>query len=1370
MIMNSNKKTYYLGLDMGTNSVGWAVTDEQYNLIRIKGKDAWGVREFDEAKTAVDRRSKRISRRRRQREVARIGLLKTYFDEVIRKEDPNFFIRLDNSKYHAEDKDEVLESVNGIFNDDDYKDKDYFRDYPTIFHLRQALIKDVVPNDGKYARLVYLALLNMYKHRGHFLDASLSDREERNTLSMIYPSFVEIAEEVSLPVGVANELENILSDRGLSRSKKEAAINELCGFDKSNVKEKLIIKGICGLKVDGKKLFEDIETEEKVEINFSDFSYDEKVDNLAALLGENNFALVDVMKQVYDAGILSSILHGYKFLSDSRVAEYEKHANDLKLLKEVYKRFKTTDEYNAMFRMEESGSYSAYVKSVNSSRFSKDGKPARRTADGRGRDELYNKIKKDLKGIDDENVLYILDEISNETFLPKQLTPGNGVIPNQVHKDEMVVILKNAEKYLPFLLEKDESGLTTSERIIKLFSFQIPYYIGPTSARSEANHGNGWVVRKEDGSVLPWNIEDKIDIEKTQVRFIERLIRDCTYISGEKVLPKNSLEYQAYAVLNEINNLRVNGEKISVEQKQDIFNDLFKTQSKVTKNKLVKYMTGRAWVHSADELSGIDVNINNNLTSYHKFKAIWGDKIDRDDYATVAEDIVKLSTIYGDSKKMLKDILESRYSEYLSADDIKRITGIKFKDWGRLSKEFLELQGCDKDTGEVCSLIRAMWNTNNNLMELLNSDMFTYQEALQDKQHKLTKSLKEFKAEDLDEFYFSAPVKRMVWQTLLIVKEIEKFMECPPTRIFVEMTRSEDEKGDKGRKDSRAKQLIELYKNVKDDSRNWEKEILAANDDGRLRSKKLYLYYRQMGRCMYTGKPIDIEELFTTKYDIDHIYPRHYVKDDNINNNLVLVNKASNAYKSDKYPLEEMPSEVYDLWKSLHASGLINDEKYRRLTGKNPFTDEEKAGFIARQLVETSQGTKGVADLLKQLLPAPDTTVVYVKGRNVSDFRKDYDLLKSRTINDMHHAKDAYLNIVVGNVYFTKFTQNPINFIKKELAYDNSKSYHLGKMYSKDVVRNGYTAWIANSKENVEDGTICTVRKVMAKNTPLMTRLTFEAKGGFTNETLYPASKAKADNYIPFKSSDEKMQDVTKYGGFTNVSGAYFFLVEHEVKGEKIRNLEMMPMNMKDKYGSNNDLLAEYCSTELGLVNPRVCISRIKMQSLVDLNGFKVRLSGRTGNRIILRNEVQMKLDAGWNNYIHYIDKYMESGYVPTKIINETRQELITEKENIELYNLLSEKYSKGVYAKRQNPVGLKLEEGKEKFSQLELYEQCKLISEILKLSVVGPTSADLSLIGGASESGVMRYSKNISKADKMSLINQSVTGLIETEIDMLTV
>lgn len=57
---------YYLGLDMGTNSVGWAVTDPNYNLFKAKGKDLWGIREFNEASTAVERRTHRISRRRRQ--------------------------------------------------------------------------------------------------------------------------------------------------------------------------------------------------------------------------------------------------------------------------------------------------------------------------------------------------------------------------------------------------------------------------------------------------------------------------------------------------------------------------------------------------------------------------------------------------------------------------------------------------------------------------------------------------------------------------------------------------------------------------------------------------------------------------------------------------------------------------------------------------------------------------------------------------------------------------------------------------------------------------------------------------------------------------------------------------------------------------------------------------------------------------------------------------------------------------------------------------------------------------------------------------------------------------------------------------------
>ena len=50
---------YYLGLDMGTSSCGWSVTDEEYHVLRRHGKALWGVRLFEGAKTAEERRMHR---------------------------------------------------------------------------------------------------------------------------------------------------------------------------------------------------------------------------------------------------------------------------------------------------------------------------------------------------------------------------------------------------------------------------------------------------------------------------------------------------------------------------------------------------------------------------------------------------------------------------------------------------------------------------------------------------------------------------------------------------------------------------------------------------------------------------------------------------------------------------------------------------------------------------------------------------------------------------------------------------------------------------------------------------------------------------------------------------------------------------------------------------------------------------------------------------------------------------------------------------------------------------------------------------------------------------------------------------------------
>lgn len=45
---------YYLGLDIGTGSLGWAVTDSNYQILKKHGKMLWGVRLFESAKTAEE--------------------------------------------------------------------------------------------------------------------------------------------------------------------------------------------------------------------------------------------------------------------------------------------------------------------------------------------------------------------------------------------------------------------------------------------------------------------------------------------------------------------------------------------------------------------------------------------------------------------------------------------------------------------------------------------------------------------------------------------------------------------------------------------------------------------------------------------------------------------------------------------------------------------------------------------------------------------------------------------------------------------------------------------------------------------------------------------------------------------------------------------------------------------------------------------------------------------------------------------------------------------------------------------------------------------------------------------------------------------
>lgn len=1377
---------YYLGLDMGTDSVGWAVTDPDYHLLRFRGKDMWGVREFERAEGAADRRSKRIDRRALQRRNARIAMLKDYFSDAIAEVDPDFLARLDNSKYFLEDKDENVNTANVLFNDPDYQDKDYYRQYKTIFHLRSDLIHNTQPHD---VRLVYLALLNLFKHRGHFLNAALSDSAEgrgRSTVD-IYHDVQNSAREqfnIELPDLSAEQvaqMEDILSRRDLSRTEKTEQVRELLGVEKSAKNSLEVIKALCGRKVKLSAISAAGESgDEDVTFSFLDESYAEEEEKIRNAVDSEGLQAISYMKELHDHASLKELLMDKEYLSDARIELYNKHHRDLMLLKKLYRKYGTEEQRRIMFRSQEPGTYSAYVNSYNT-----DGHKQRRDFKKRTRDELYKQLRAVLgewkKEHEDAEIDYVLSEMEKETFLPKQLTSANGIIPNQLHLREVKQILKNASGYLPFLREKDESGLTVAQRIEQLFSFHIPYYVGPVTTRSEENGGNGWVVRREGGRVFPWNFEQKVDLSATREKFITRMVRQCTYLEGEKTLPKMSMLFQRYDVLNQINVLAVNGRRLPVSLKQDIYRDLFSSGRKVTYKQLCSYLINQKIIQDEAELAGIDKEFHAALSSYGRMKAIFGEDLDKDRYREFAEQAIYLSTVYSDAKKALKEELQAAADKAgiaISGGQLNQLVNLNCQNWATISREFLELKGMDKRTGEIISLIDALWCTNNNLMELLNSTDFTFREVLAEKHDHNGKTLSEFTFDDLEDTYFSAPVKRMIWQTLLVIKEITEIIGKAPEKIFVETTRFNEQRDAKGkgkRKDSRAERLSQLYKNIKDEQRDWCKEIAEAGEDGKLRIKKVYLYYTQMGRDMYTGQPIPMEDLFNdNRYDIDHIYPQHYVKDDSLNNNMVLVRKDINARKSDVYPLNKEirdNKQVTDLWKMLRKNNLITEEKYYRLTRSNGFSDEELSQFIARQIVETGQGTKGITDLLRQLL-AHDSQIIYCKPKNVSDFRQEFELLKSRALNDNHHAHDAYLNIVVGNVYNAKFTQNPRNFIRETKQHNSTESnYHLSNIFNYDVSKNGVSVWKSSpehkdpetgkSHHDLTVGTIRIVVDTINHSVPLLTRMPFTGHGGFYDATIISSNKAKEEGYLPVKTTDPRLFDRKKYGGFTNQKIAYLFLVEHKKGRKRIRTLETIPVSLVSEMEKNPEKLRKYCIDVLQLIDPDVRYLKIKIQSLVKVDGYYYLLSGKTKNRFTVRNVEPLILNREWNNYVKKLENSKKNNWV---------EEGISADENLKLFKIIKEKHRNTIFAKRKNPAYKFLAGREEIFMNLSIEQQVKALLQILKLSSIDLINVDLSLIGETKQAGVVTIGKEITSYEQFVLINQSITGLMENRVDLLAV
>lgn len=1355
---------FYIGIDIGTNSVGMACTDENYKLLRAKGKDLWAVRLFDEAKPASDRRTKRAMRRRLMRRRKRIEQLQTLLAPLVAEKDDTFFIRLNNSPYFVEDK-RGTDSRYVIFADDDYNDADFYREYPTIYHLRSALIRGTAKKD---IRLYYIALHHMLKYRSNFLyeGQQLSEIRDINALfERLNAAIADVFDDSdeTFDMSDPDEFKKTVTQKAGVRT-KTAECEKL--FGKVSSARKAMISLMVGGTQNASKLFGTEKGEGDVSLCFKNLE-DAAYEAWAQEFTDEEFELLGALRNVYNYITFESVLGGHEYISDAMIALYEKHKEDLKKLKDLLRDHK--DLYNAVFRKvakedkgdkkekKEKASLSNYSAYVGFTKIGGNKIRCKRCASP----EVFRKyIKKILT--DNAEVLGqpdviagILADIESETFMPRLLNADNGVFPYQLNEAEMKAILKNAERDFFEFAEKDDEGLSISDKIMSVLKFRIPYYVGPLNTYHADKGGNSWMVRREDGRITPWNFKEKVDLAASNEKFMRRMTNKCTYLHGKDVLPKCSPLYQRFDVLNQLNKLRIDDTPISVELKQSIFNDLFLTYKKVSDKKILDYLVMKGEVsekgRKAVKLAGKDGDFKASMSTYITLKGILGDLADKNEQ--LCEDIVLWHTLNTD-KGIVESLILDKYGDIGEVrENIGRLKALNFKDFGRFSRELLcgISGGVDENTGEVFTIIGELYKTNKNLNELLFADEYSFMDSI-DEENGTGKT--EITYEDIEELYVSPAVRRAIWQTLKMCDEYVAAVGRAPDKIFVEVTREKKAENKGKRTESRKDGLMKSLGAGEDAERL--KGELSGMEEAELRSKRLYLYFRQLGKCMYSGEQIDLGELIkgSNTYDIDHIIPRSLSKDDSLDNTVLVKSTINRLNKKDTYPLPEScrSPEAVALWERLLAKGLISREKYARLTRRAELTADELAEFVNRQIVFTGQSAKAVAELLKRKYAGEGTRIVYSKASNVSDFRQRYGLVKCRETNDLHHARDAYLNIVVGNVYDTRFGSVYMDRRRDKTISESA----IEKLFGYDISG----AWDTQS-------TLALVKKTMSRFSMSVTRYSYMDSGALFDEQSLSHENVKAK--IPRKENTP-FRNTKKYGGYTRLKTAYFvLLLSRDKKDRVVKTIENVPVLVDLKTKGDSNKLAEYFSDK-GYISPKV-VRKIKQKALLIYNGSPIYVTGADDDaRLTVIQAAEWFTDQKMDIYVKAIVKccaIIKEGAVKDSLgeyrVNMSKNSPgihLTIENNILLYDRIIDQLSRKIYYGLKDCAKLfdDLSAKRDIFCSLSCYDQMNILTELVRI-LKGSSrdkTPDLAKLGIKYR---MRIQKNITNID-VSIVDQSPCGL----------
>lgn len=582
------------------------------------------------------------------------------------------------------------------------------------------------------------------------------------------------------------------------------------------------------------------------------------------------------------------------------------------------------------------------------------------------------------------------------------------VFETRRYVEELEQILKTQAKYYE---EIDDEFIN---QLIEIIKSKREYFDGPGSEKSRTDYGRF----KTNGETLD--------------NLFEILIGKCSIFPNEIRCPRASYKAQLFNFLNDLNNIKINNNKLTKEQKEQIYKiviesktvNMMKIISKVTKTEERLIEGYRKSPEGKPEFHRFEI--------YKKFvkqlekKEMDTSKISNEDYNEISY-VLTLETSKARKRKVLLEKVPHLGEEIIEA--ICEIDSSDFKGWHSLSYKAID------------EILDDLWNTSKEQHTLF------LEHHLVKPNKDIYEGKKNIPTYFIDEEVMNPIARRSIRQSINIINTIRaRYGELDS--IIIEMAREF---------------TTDLREIEKEQQRNFEKKREAAaltepygytynSIPGELLTM-LQLWLDQEGRCIYSHKVIGINDLINNyaMFQIDHIIPKSISFDDGYNNK-VLCYKEENQKKGKRTPYYYLSNtegnisyqEYKDYIINLNQKVLINNRKKELLLFEKDITKYEvRQGFINRNLQDTRYSTKQVLNILQDYMRANkiNTKIFTVKGAYTSKIRSAWKIKKDR-LYYKHHAIDALIIAASNHIKFypnNSFYQGIYNALNRDINDKEAK-------------------------------------------------------------------------------------------------------------------------------------------------------------------------------------------------------------------------------------------------------------------------------------------------------------------------------------------